>query len=61
MSEIERDEGSVRLRGRDATALAQAAGRAAVEAGVDIAELRIDPPAPPVPRAAAALSPGGPS
>jgi ABC-type multidrug transport system ATPase subunit len=58
---IERDEGSVRLRGRDATALAQAAGRAAVEAGVDIAELRIDPPAPPVPRAAAALSPGGPS
>ncbi|HTB74855.1 MAG TPA: ATP-binding cassette domain-containing protein [Polyangiaceae bacterium] len=41
---IERDEGSVRLRGRDATALARAAGRAAVEADVDIAELRIDGP-----------------
>jgi ABC-2 type transport system ATP-binding protein len=41
---IERDQGSVRLRGRDATALARAAGRAAVEADVDIAELRIDGP-----------------
>ena len=41
---IERDEGSVRLRGRDATALARAAGRAAIDAGVDIAELRIDAP-----------------
>jgi ABC-2 type transport system ATP-binding protein len=42
---IERDEGAVRLRGRDAAALARAAGRAAVEADVDIAELRIDAPA----------------
>jgi ABC-2 type transport system ATP-binding protein len=41
---IERDEGAVRLRGQDATTLARAAGRAAVEAGVDIAELRIDVP-----------------
>jgi ABC-2 type transport system ATP-binding protein len=40
---IERDGGSLRLRGRDATALARAAGRAALEADVDIAELRIDP------------------
>jgi ABC-2 type transport system ATP-binding protein len=39
---IERDEGTVRLQGRDAAALARAAGRAAVEADVDIAELRID-------------------
>ena len=46
---IERDEGAVRLRGWDAAALARAAGRAAVEADVDIAELRIDlPPAPAV-------------
>ena len=37
---IERDQGSVRLRGRDATALARAVGRAALEADVDIAELR---------------------
>jgi ABC-2 type transport system ATP-binding protein len=55
---IERDEGSVRLRGRDAAALARAAGRAAVEADVDIAELRIDPPAP---RGANGLVPGGAS
>jgi hypothetical protein len=39
---IERDEGAVRLQGSDAAALARAAGRAAVEADVDIAELRID-------------------
>ncbi len=39
---IERDEGCVRLRGRDPEALARAAGRAAVEADVDIAELRVD-------------------
>ena len=49
---IERDEGSVRLRGRDATALARAAGRAAVEADVDLAELRIDPPPAPTARSA---------
>jgi ABC-type multidrug transport system ATPase subunit len=42
---VDRDEASVRLRGRDATVLARAAGRAAVDAGVDIAELRVDVPA----------------
>ena len=41
---IERDGGSVRLRGRDATALARAAGHAAIEANVEIVELRFDPP-----------------
>jgi ABC-2 type transport system ATP-binding protein len=54
---IERDEGCVRLRGRDATALARAAGRAAIEADVDIAELRIEAPPPVRPPGA----PGGPS
>jgi ABC-2 type transport system ATP-binding protein len=41
---FERDEGSVRMRGPDAAALARAAGQAAVEADVDIVELRFDPP-----------------
>jgi ABC-type multidrug transport system ATPase subunit len=40
---IERDQGCVQLRGRDAAALARAAGRAALAADVDVAELRIDP------------------
>jgi ABC-type multidrug transport system ATPase subunit len=57
---IERDDASVRLRGADATALARAAGRAAVDAGVDLAELRIDVSpglvAAPSPRAASAAS-----
>ncbi len=39
---IERDEGCVRLRGRDATALARAASRAALAVDADVAELRID-------------------
>jgi ABC-2 type transport system ATP-binding protein len=45
---IEREPGEracLRLRGQDATALARAAGRAAVDAGVDVAELRIEVPA----------------
>ena len=58
---IERDEGSVRLRGRDATALARAAGRAAVEADVDLAELRIDPPPAPTARSASPSKARGPS
>jgi ABC-type multidrug transport system ATPase subunit len=41
---IERDEAMVRLRGRDATELARAAGRAALEAGCELAELRVDAP-----------------
>jgi ABC-type multidrug transport system ATPase subunit len=41
---VERDESYVRLRGPDASALARAAARAAVEADVDIVELRFDPP-----------------
>jgi ABC-type sulfate/molybdate transport systems ATPase subunit len=42
---IERERGAVRLRGRDAIALARAVGRAALEADVDVVELRIDPAA----------------
>ncbi len=42
---IERDDVSVRLRGRDAAALARATARAAVAADVDVVELRLDPPA----------------
>jgi ABC-2 type transport system ATP-binding protein len=41
---IERDGGLLRLRGRDATSLSRAASRAAVEAEVDVVELRFDPP-----------------
>jgi ABC-type multidrug transport system ATPase subunit len=41
---IERLAGALCARGRDAEALARAAGHAAVEAGVDVAELRFDPP-----------------
>ncbi len=41
---VEREEGSVRLRGRDPTSLARAAGRAALEAGVEIVQLQLDPP-----------------
>jgi len=41
---IERLVGAVCARGRDVAALARAAGRAAIEAGVDVAELRFDPP-----------------
>ncbi len=41
---FERDESSVRMRGPDAAALARAAGQAAVDADVDIVELRFDPP-----------------
>jgi ABC-type multidrug transport system ATPase subunit len=55
---IERDGGSVRLRGRDATALARAAGHAAIEADVEIVELRFDPPTA---RSASALTAGGTS
>jgi ABC-type multidrug transport system ATPase subunit len=45
---IERSEGLVRLWGADGAALARAAGRAALAADVDVAELRLDPaPAPP--------------
>jgi ABC-2 type transport system ATP-binding protein len=58
---IEREEGAVRLRGRDAAALARAAGRAAVEADVDIAELRIDSPPTPAVRNANELAVRGPS
>jgi ABC-type multidrug transport system ATPase subunit len=47
---VQRDQGAVQLRGRDATSLARAAGHAALEAGVDLVELRIEgaipPPAP---------------
>ena len=39
---VQRDQGSLHLRGPDATALARAAGHAAVEAGVDLLELRIE-------------------
>jgi ABC-type multidrug transport system ATPase subunit len=39
---VERDKGAVHLRGRDAKTLARAAGHAAVEAGVDVVELRIE-------------------
>jgi ABC-type multidrug transport system ATPase subunit len=41
---IERDGDSVHLRGRDAMTLSRATGRAAVETGVDVIELRFDPP-----------------
>jgi ABC-2 type transport system ATP-binding protein len=41
---IERLEGAVCARGRDPAALARAAARAAIEAGVDVAEMRFDPP-----------------
>ena len=44
---IEREGGSLRLRGRDAIALARAVGRAALEADLDVVELRIDPPPAP--------------
>jgi ABC-type multidrug transport system ATPase subunit len=54
---IEREQGSVRLHGRDATALARAVGRAALAADVDIAELRLDRAA----RAAGDPTGGGPT
>jgi ABC-type multidrug transport system ATPase subunit len=41
---VERLVGAVCARGRDAEPLAQAAARAAIEAGVDVTELRFDPP-----------------
>jgi ABC-2 type transport system ATP-binding protein len=41
---IERDEAVVRLRGQDTTELARAAARAALEAGCELAELRVDAP-----------------
>ena len=55
---IERERGSIRLRGRDAIALARAAGRAALEADVDVTELRIDPPPTPAAQSASD-TPGG--
>ncbi len=56
---IERDQGSVRLHGRDATALARAIGRAALEADTDIAELRLD--TAPAGRATGDPTGGGPT
>jgi ABC-2 type transport system ATP-binding protein len=41
---VERLAGAVCARGRDATALARATARAVVEAGVEVAEMRFDPP-----------------
>ncbi len=41
---IERFVGGVCARGRDPAAVARAAARAAVEAGIDVTELRFDPP-----------------
>jgi ABC-type multidrug transport system ATPase subunit len=46
---VERDEGLVALVGSDASALAQAAGEAAILAEVELAELRVDPPGTPYP------------
>jgi ABC-2 type transport system ATP-binding protein len=52
---IERLGGAVCARGRDAAALARAAARAAVEAGIEVAELRFDPPSLDEARAGAPL------
>jgi ABC-type multidrug transport system ATPase subunit len=41
---IERFAGGVCARGRDPAAVARAAARAAIEAGVEVTELRFDPP-----------------
>jgi ABC-type multidrug transport system ATPase subunit len=57
---IERLAGAVCARGRDAAALARAAGRAAVEVGVDIAELRFDPPSLDEAQARPSPAAGGP-
>ncbi len=47
---IRREQGAVRLRGRDASELARAASRAALAAGVELAELRIEGSPEPRPR-----------
>jgi ABC-2 type transport system ATP-binding protein len=39
---VQREHGAVYLRGRNASSLARAAGRAAIEADVELAELRIE-------------------
>jgi ABC-type multidrug transport system ATPase subunit len=41
---VARRDGAVVARGRDATALAAAVGRAVVASGVDLTEMRIEPP-----------------
>lgn len=51
---IARKEGAVVARGRNATALAQAAARAVVESGVAVTQLRFEPPSLEEAKAAAA-------
>jgi ABC-type multidrug transport system ATPase subunit len=55
---VERDDVCVRLRGSDAAALARAAGQAALDAEVDIVELRFEPPPLRAPRAAGNVAAG---
>jgi ABC-2 type transport system ATP-binding protein len=55
---VERDDVSVRLRGSDAAALARAAGQAALDAEVDIVELRFEPPPLRAPRGAGGVAAG---
>jgi ABC-2 type transport system ATP-binding protein len=57
---IERLGGAVCARGRDAAALARAAARATVEAGVDVVEMRFDPPSLDEARARVPLQATGP-
>jgi ABC-type multidrug transport system ATPase subunit len=51
---VARREGAVVARGRDAAALAAAVGRAVVASGVDVTEIRIEPPSMDDARAASA-------
>lgn len=49
-------DGAVIARGADALALARAAGRAVIEAGVDVIEVRVEPPSLEAARAASATA-----
>lgn len=51
---VARRDGAVVARGRDAMALAAAVGRAVVASGVDVTEMRIEPPSMDEARAASA-------
>ena len=51
---VGRSDGAVVARGRDAVALAAAVGRAVVVSGVEVAEMRLEPPSLDDARAAAA-------
>lgn len=51
---VARRDGAVVARGRDATALAAAVGRAIVISGVDVSEMRVEPPSMDDARAASA-------